>query len=867
MNEAVRILFVEDVRTDAELEVRELRRAGMKVVHELVETEPDFLDAVARFVPHIILSDFSMPQFDGMAALALAQKACPQVPFIFVSGTLGEEYAIRALQHGASDYVLKSNLIRLPAAVSRALRETAERAARRSAEQELAAAQQRMRQILESLDDVVWSRAIGDRRFNYLGPAVIATFGRVPEEFLSAPELWWASIHAGDREAVAAAYQALFDSGTAFDLEYRVQRPDGEIRWVNDRGRSIAGIDGHPERVDGILRDITDRIAERQRIARLTRIRDLSSAVNSAIVRLREPGRLYEEVCRIAIEIGGFQSVRFVTFDATGQAGALAAALGGDIPAFDRALAAYNLNTTRSQSILAESVRTRRPAFKDATLSSSPDPAEPDARARASASLPFVVKDEVVAALVLEASGQDVFDTDEAQLLQDLANNISFALELGKQQEQIDYLAYYDVLTGLPNRRLFNDRLAQAITAARREGDMLALAMFDITRLRAINETHGERAGDHLLREIARRLVNLSTDSGRVARLGGDQFALMIPGIHDVVEAGQLLGDSRYRFWEEPVTFEGRTVDFSARGGVALYPNDGPDADALFHNAESALEQARKSTEALLFYAPEVNARIAERLDTEARLRKAASRHQFELHYQPKIDLHARRAVGLEALIRWRDPDKGLIPPAAFVPLLEETGLILEAGNWAIEEAVAQYRRWAGQGLNPPRIAVNISAVQLHHSGFVDQVAAILARNGAGVGLDMEITESMLMENVDEGVEKLRSIRDMGVQISIDDFGTGYSSLAYISRLPVNILKIDRSFINGMTEDPDKTSIVSTIIALGHGLRMQIVAEGVETEEQSNLLRLLRCDQIQGYLVSQPLPAEAMAEYLRKALG
>jgi diguanylate cyclase (GGDEF)-like protein/PAS domain S-box-containing protein len=855
---------VEDVRTDAELEVRELRRSGMKVQHELVETEPDFLRMVGEFRPHIILSDFSMPQFDGMAALALARTECPLIPFIFVSGTLGEEYAIRALQQGAADYVLKTNLIRLPAAVNRALRETSERAARRAVEEELAAARQRMQEIVESLDDLVWSRAVTDRNFTYLGPAVISIFGRVPDEYLADPRLWWSSIHARDRESVAEAYAAVFDSGVSFDLEYRIQRPDGEVRWVNDRGRLIAAVDGQPERVDGILRDITERVVERQRIARLTRIRDLSSAVNSAIVRLREPAQLFEEICRIAIEIGGFQAARFVTFDPEGNIGTLAAARGGDVAGFVKALDAFNRNTTRSHTILAESLRTRAPAFKASSPGEAGDAdAATEQQVRASASLPFVVKDTVVGALVLEALGQDFFDKDEAQLLQDVANNISFAIELGKQQERIDYLAYYDVLTGLPNRKLFNDRLGQAISAARRENELVALLVFNMTRLRAVNESYGESAGDAVLRQVGERLVHASRDAARVARLGGDLFAVMIPGIADVVQVGQILAEGRYDFWKEPIAIDGNALAISAKVGVALFPNDGQEADELLHNAESALDQARRSGEEVLFYAPEVNARVAERFELEARLRRAIEQKEFELHYQPKLELHSRRTVGVEALLRWRDPEKGLVPPGAFIQLLEETGLILEVGKWAIGEAVAQYRRWTEAGIAAPRIAVNISAVQLKHKNFVADVARILGPSPGTVGLDMEITESMLMENVDESVERLRTIREMGIHISIDDFGTGYSSLSYISRLPVNILKIDRSFINGMTDDPDKTSIVSTIIALGHGLRMEVVAEGVETDAQSNLLRLLRCDQIQGYLVSRPMPAQDLEAFLR----
>ncbi len=865
MNPVIKVLFVEDVRTDAELEVRELRRAGLKVEHRLVETESAFLSALSEFPPDIILSDFSMPQFDGMAALALARTACPLVPFVFVSGTLGEEYAIRALQQGASDYVLKSNLIRLPAAVTRAIREANDRAARRSVEEELAAARQRLESIVESLDDVVWSWSVTERRITYMGPAAFSLYGRKPEEFLGDPDLWRKVIHDDDRAAVLEAWRALPEGRRSTDLEYRVVRGDGEVRWINDRARLIPGPDGEPQRVDGIMRDITERVEERDRIARLTRIRELSSAVNSAIVRLRQPEQLFEEVCRIAVEDGGFRAARVVVFDASAKTARLAAAAGGDTDAFSRALDVYNLATTRNNGILAQSVRKKGPAFhtRSAPAAGTGEAGDlGDADIRASASLPFLVKDEVVGALVLGAPGQDFFDQDETRLLQELASNISFALELSGQQERIDYLAYYDVLTELPNRTLFNDRLAQAIASATREHSMLALLIFNLTRLRAINESFGERAGDEVLRQVAQRLSGLASDSARVARLGGDLFAVMIPGMRDLAQVGQILAEGRFRFFDQPFLFDGRELAISARAGVALFPNDGADADSLLHNAESALNQARKAGEALLFYAPEVNARVAERFNLESRLRQAVERREFELHYQPKLDLHTRRTVGLEALLRWRDPERGLVPPSDFVYLLEETGLLLEVGRWVIQEAIAQRRRWGDEGLAPPRIAVNISAVQLRHRNFVADIEEALQSASGEVGLDMEITESMLMENVSEGVDKLRAIRSMDVQIAIDDFGTGYSSLAYISRLPVNALKIDRSFINGMTDDPDKTSIVSTIISLGHALRLEVIAEGVETEQQSQLLRLLRCNQIQGYLISRPLAAADIRVHL-----
>jgi len=852
MSDMLKLLLVEDVATDAELEVRELRRSGMKVDHRRVETQPTFIDALREFQPDIIISDFSMPEFDGMSALAVAKETCPDIPFIFVSGTLGEEYAIRALQKGASDYVLKTNLIRLPAAVNRAVGEARERAARRAVEAELEGARQRLNSIFESLDDAVWSWSLGDQRLMYIGPAAFKIFGRKPEEFSSDPELWRAVIYEADRAAVLDAWRKLLGGNATFDADYRIVRTNGEIRWINDRARLIRDGDMVPERVDGIMRDITERMAARQRINRMTRIRGLSSAVNSAIVRLRQRDELLDRICEIALEVGGFEAAKVVLVDDALQGGVLAATRGARNDALAQMLADYNADPGKGDC-LGQSLRTAQ-----TVLSSG------ETQASVIASLPLVIKDKVIGALVLVATEKEFFDLEEVRLLEELTANISFALELIAHQERIDYLAYYDVLTGLSNRTLFNDRLSQALTAAGREGSLVALVVFNIVQLRAVNEAHGERAGDAVLREMSQRLTLLAGDSARVARLGGDLFALMVPGARDLTEISQLLGEEKFQFFKRPFTFDSRALQVSARAGVALFPADGMNADSLLHNAESALNEARSTGADMLFYSADVNARVSEQRKVEARLQQAVENDEFELHFQPKLDLHTRKVVGLEALLRWEHPERGLVPPIEFIHLLEETGLILAVGRWALKQAVQLRSEWRAAGVQAPRIAVNISAIQLKDTSFIRDVEAALDGAGAEGGLDLEITESMLMENVMEGVEKLRAIREMGVQIGIDDFGTGYSSLSYISRLPVNTLKIDRSFINGMTEDPDKTSIVSTIISLGHALRMEVVAEGVETEAQSQLLRLLRCDQIQGYLISKPLPAAQIVELLKK---
>ncbi|HEX4986753.1 MAG TPA: EAL domain-containing protein [Burkholderiales bacterium] len=864
MAEALKILFVEDVQIDADLEVRELRRTGMKVEFRRVESEASFLDALREFKPDVILSDFSMPEFDGMSALGIAKIACPNVPFIFVSGTLGEEYAIRALQKGAADYVLKTNLIRLPAAVSRAVADAKERAERRSMEAELEQARQRLSNIVEALDDAVWSWSTADQCVAYIGPAAQRIFGHEPEKFYEQPDLWRRVIHDQDRGGVFAAWQQLLDGTAAFDADYRVVRADGEVRWINNRARVVRSADGRPERVDGVIRDINDRMVARNRILRLTRLRSLSSAVNAAIVRLRERRALLARVCEIAVDIGEFDSAAVALVAGPGGAAELLVAHGPRAQMLAGAVARYNDDPAGSGEALSRALRTGQTAIADLPESNA-GAAPAGAGVSATAAFPLSIRDEIVGILMLEAVQRDGFDQEEVRLLEELAANVAFALELISHQERLDYLAYYDVLTGLSNRTLFNDRLSQALTAAGREAGMLALVVCNVVQLRAINETFGERAGDAVLCQVSEKLKGFAGDPAGVARLGGDLFALMIPGVKGLKHVAQLLAEEKFGFFNHSFAHEGRDISVVLRGGVALYPNDGADADALLHNAEAALDQARKTTQRLLFYSEDANARIAERRKIESRLQLAVERQEFELHYQPKLDLHARRIVGLEALLRWNDPDRGLVPPAEFIQLLEETGLILELGRWAMKEAVTMRRKWQLAGMPAPRIAVNVSALQLKDKRFVQDVAGALAAAEGDVGLDLEITESMLMENVHEGVKKLCAVREMGVQLAIDDFGTGYSSLSYISTLPVNTLKIDRSFINGMTEDPAKTGIVTTIISLGHGLRMEVVAEGVENEAQSQLLRLLRCDQIQGYLISKPVPAQVIEPLLAQS--
>jgi diguanylate cyclase (GGDEF)-like protein/PAS domain S-box-containing protein len=446
---------------------------------------------------------------------------------------------------------------------------------------------------------------------------------------------------------------------------------------------------------------------------------------------------------------------------------------------------------------------------------------------------------------------------------------VGATLDITQRKEQhsrlvrLDYLTLHDELTGLPNRAHFTAELERQIAASEGRAEQFALIAVDVVRFRHVNETLGRRNGDAALQEVARRLTAAVKPNDLLARFQSDAFLVMLRGIEHESHAAQWVQQELVPALSTPVALEGTELTLSAKTGIALFPADARSADALLANAETALKQAKLSPLPYLFYAPSMNSRVAEKLRLETKLRRALANDEFLLFYQPKVDLKSGEIVGVEALIRWRDPEVGLVPPGSFIPILEETQLILPVGRWVLERAAAQYTEWQSQGLRVPRIAVNVSALQLAQREFVASLDATLARYpGAAQGLDLELTESVLMDDLAGNIEKLREAKARGLHVAIDDFGTGYSSLGYLSRLPLDALKVDRSFIDNMADDPQQMSIVTAIISLAHSLDLEVIAEGVETANQAQLLRLLRCDQIQGYLLARPQPAEALAKML-----
>jgi diguanylate cyclase (GGDEF)-like protein/PAS domain S-box-containing protein len=435
--------------------------------------------------------------------------------------------------------------------------------------------------------------------------------------------------------------------------------------------------------------------------------------------------------------------------------------------------------------------------------------------------------------------------------------------------ERLDYLAYYDALTGLANRTLFLERVTQFLRSPAGGADRLALLLIDIHRFQHINDSLGRSAGDALLKQVAEWLASTTGGTNLLARVGADQFAVVLPDIAAVGDLAQFLEKTMSDFLDHPFVLNGAAFRIAARVGIAVFPQDGADAEVLFQHAEAALRKAKAGGDRYVFYTHTMTQAVTGKFTLGNQLHRALDEEQFVLHYQPKVNLASGLITGAEALLRWNDPHSGLVPPAEFIPILEETGLIHEVGRWVLRRAMEDFLRWQAQGLAAVPIAVNVSALQLHDRNFTREIKQTLAADpSAAAGLELEITETLIMEDIQHNIGCLRAIRAMGVTIAIDDFGTGFSSLSYLAKLPVHTLKIDRSFITDMTGGPQGIVLVSTIIKLGHSLKLKVVAEGVETERQSSLLHAMKCDEMQGFLFCSPVSREIFEErYLEPALG
>ena len=430
-------------------------------------------------------------------------------------------------------------------------------------------------------------------------------------------------------------------------------------------------------------------------------------------------------------------------------------------------------------------------------------------------------------------------------------------------QEKLNHLAYHDALTDLPNQVLFKDRLKQAIALSRRNDQMQAVLLLNLDRFKTINDSLGYTAGDRLLQSVAQRLTSCVRESDTVARFGGDEFAILLTHIsraQDAANAARAIKEAL----DQAFLFDDQELFVSSSIGIAVYPHDGRDTAGLLKNAGAAVDRAKgQGGNNYQFYTAGGTTRALKQLVLESNLRGGLERGEFVVHYQPQVDTRSFQLVGMEALVRWNHPSLGLLYPKEFITLAEDSGLIIQLGDWALRAACAQSMAWQDAGLAPMRLSVNFSARQFQQATFISSVAEILKETNLDPRwLELELTESSVMKDPEQAIEKLHEFKLMGIRVAIDDFGTGYSSLNYLKRFPIDTLKIDRSFVSDICKDPHDTAIVRAIITLGHALDLSVVAEGVETQEQLQYLSSLDCDVVQGFLFSKSLTASAFEELL-----
>ena len=466
------------------------------------------------------------------------------------------------------------------------------------------------------------------------------------------------------------------------------------------------------------------------------------------------------------------------------------------------------------------------------------------------------------------------FDIDQVEIAVDRAishagllaskrkheNNLEQLVE--ERTAKLEYLAYHDPLTDLPNRLFFEEQLTEVLRAGK---NTVGILYVSLDRFKDLRDTLGHSQGYQLLKEVGARL-KASINGATVARFEGDEFAVLL--LDKAESEVARFTDAIFEAFLHPFHIGGYEIFVSISGGISLSPNDGTEGWMLLKNAGAALSQARKvGGNHYQFYTADINDRALQRLELENGLRRALEREEFTLYYQPKIDTLTRTITGMEALIRWNHPERGLIPPFDFIPLAEETGLIVPMGEWILKTACKQTKIWHDEGY-PLHVAVNLSLRQFQQKDLANEINEIVRQSGLDPAfLDIEVTESSIMNNAESAVDTLRRLQETGIKVSIDDFGTGYSSLGYLKQLPIDILKIDKSFVQDVTNNPDDAALVMTIITLAHNMRLKVVAEGVETEDQLRFLHLLKCDEWQGYLFSKPIPAEAFRELLVERLA
>lgn len=816
------VLLIEDDLADARLIQDALAGAGDSPFRvEWVTRLSEALERLGSQSYEVILLDLTLPDGQGIEAFDRVFQAAPDALILVLSGLTDEETARQAVLHGAHDFFSKGHVDAhwLP----RALRYVIERKAARGA---LQSSEARFRAMSDASPlGIFVADAAGS--CVYTNVAYQAISGLTLEQTLGTN--WSVAIHPEDRERVLAEWRIAARDQTPFRTEFRFLQGDASIVWT--RVNSAAMLDGN--KTLGLVQTVEDITGRKEA---------------EFVLRAAEKA-LFEEKERAQ-----------VTLNSIGDA-VLTTDLLGNVTYMN--LVAETMTGWSAEEALGQPIPEVFNILDDVTRLTA---ANPMLRAIAEDRTVGLATDCVLvrrdgSESAIEDSAAPIHDRDgkvagAVIVFHDVSLSRAMALEMA-------HLAQHDFLTSLPNRLLLTERFAHAIRLAERHEKQVGLLFLDLDNFKHINDSLGHAIGDQLLQSVANRLVECVRATDTVCRQGGDEFVILLAEIGQPQDAAHVAETLRAAL-AMPHLIGGHELHINLSIGISIFPDDGVDVDTLMQKADTAMYHAKANgRDTYQFFRSDMNIRAVRRLFVEKSLRRALKQGEFLLHYQPKIDLASGAMTGAEALIRWQDPDLGLVYPAQFVPVAEENGLIVPVGRWVLREACRQVQAWLDSGLCAVPVAVNISAVEFRHEGFLDGVALILKETGlAPRYLELELTESILMHDVESSTTVLEELRSMGVQIAIDDFGTGYSSLSYLKRFPIDTLKIDQSFLRDIATDSDDATIVSAMIGMGKNLKQRVIAEGVETHQQLEFLQARQCDVGQGFHFSHPLPAADFARLL-----
>lgn len=829
MGTPLRVLIVENSEDDASLLVRELRSGGYDPIFKRVDTAAAMQEMLSTQEWDCVISDISVPSLSATAALERLKTSGIDLPFIVVLGrTVGEHTAVATMRSGVHDLLIKQDLTRLIPVVERELREATVRRERERIQKSLLASEQRYRMLVEMASDGIFIQR--DGKFVFVNSAGLGILGATSAEQVNGKPVY-DFIHPEYREIFKEHIRRLEEEGKQVPLvEEKILRLDGTTVEVEVTAVPFV-FQGNPA-AHVVMRDITERKLMERRLVH-------EHAVTRVLAESPSLGQATSEEKLNSI-LGSIDNVIWSISTSTYETLYLN-------PAVEKL---YGLPA-------AEFYKN-----KDLWLAM----VHPDDRKIVVGMLPQLIKEEVLTLeyRIIRSDGEERWLEDRAHVVLDTDGRAirfdgvkSDITERKKREHQIEYLATHDDLTGLPSRNLLTDRLAQEITHARRTGRSFALLFIDLDHFKFVNDSYGHPLGDSVLKTVAKEIRKLVREGDTVVRLGGDEFVILLSSLRNP-EDTVWVARKMLELFSRPLTVDNRELCITASIGASLYPSDGQDLDTLLMHADTAMYRAKNlGRNGVQFYTLEMSAQTQERVALQGSLRHALELRQFELHYQPQVDIQSRRIIGMEALIRWNHPELGMVPPAKFIPLAEETGLILPIGEWVLRTACAQNKAWQAAGLPAVSVAVNLSARQFRQEDLVKSVTTALADTGLEARyLELELSESLIMNNPEADITTLKKLKTLGVRLSIDNFGTGYSSLNHLKRFPVDRLKIDQSFLHDINTDPDDAAITQAVITLGHSMNFNVISEGVETEAQLAFLRDRGCgDGAQGYLFSRPLPA------------